>query len=326
MILFHHRAVGELRLHRDHQEELIADATAELRESNRKLNLEIEEHQKVSQALEQEFKARVEAERKQVTAVKQAERSGKLASIGVMAAGITHEINQPLNAIRVTADTVRYWCRRNPGKLPETINEQLDIHARSVDRIVEIIRHMRSFWVVADTPPVKSIDLNEAVANALSLTRQQLHAHYIQEVVRTGEQPLVVEGNMIHFEQVIVNLLVNAVHALDEIDKKNKKIELVTSTVGEGNSARLVISDNGPGLPDNPGDKIFDPFFSTRFGGEGMGLGLAIVKRYMDCYHGTIHAGNIQNNGNVKGARFTLEFPLREREESPGSQPRESGI
>jgi signal transduction histidine kinase/histidinol phosphatase-like enzyme len=304
MIFFHTRAEKELRQYRGRLEEMVRESTKELLEANVRLNLEIKENKEAQMALEQECEARQDAERKHVQAVKHAERSARLASIGVMAASITHEINQPLNAIKVTADSIQYWHKRNPGALPQPFTHQLDIISQSVQRIVEIIEHMRTFWVRPGSQEISDVNVNQAIKNALSLTRQQLHAHGIIEVIKMDTDPLVVKGNIVNIEQIIVNLVVNAVHALDQKRGKDKKIEI--STFVDESFAVVVVRDNGPGLPTEDSNKLFDPFFSTHNNGEGMGLGLAIVKRYVDKYGGSVKAANHAEGG----ALFTVKFPL----------------
>lgn len=308
MIFFHKRAEKELRKYRGRLEEMVRESTKELLETNIRLNLEIKEHKEAQLALEQECEARQEAERKHVRAVKHAERSARLASIGVMAASITHEINQPLNAIKVTSDSIQYWYKRNPGSLPEPFTNQLNIISQSVQRIVEIIEHMRAFWVIPGSPKISEVNINQAVKNALSLTRQQLRAHGIQESIKMETESLMVKGNLVHFEQIIVNLIVNAIHALDEKRKEDKQIAI--NTFRDETFAVLVIRDNGPGLPTEDKSKLFDPFFSTKNSGEGMGLGLAIVKRYVDKYSGSVTASNHADGG----AQFNIRFPLALKE------------
>jgi signal transduction histidine kinase len=308
MIFFHKRAEKELRQYRGRLEEMVQEGTQELLETNIRLNVEIKEHKEAQLALEQECEARQEAEKKHVQAVKHAERSARLASIGVMAASITHEINQPLNAIKVTSDSIQYWHKRNPGALPEIFTNQLDIISQSVQRIVEIIEHMRAFWVIPGSPKISEVNINQAVKNALSLTRQQLRAHGIQELIKMETEPLMVKGNLVHFEQIIVNLVVNAIHALDAKKIKDKKIEI--NTFMEETFALLEIRDNGPGLPTEDKSKLFDPFFSTKNSGESMGLGLAIVKRYIDKYGGKVTAANHAGGG----AQFIIKFPLALKE------------
>lgn len=304
MIFFHKRAEKELRQYRGRLEEMVRESTQELLETNIRLNIEIKEHKEAQLALEQECEARQEAEKKHIQAVKHAERSARLASIGVMAASITHEINQPLNAIKVTSDSIQYWHKRNPGALPEPFTKQLDIISQSVQRIVEIIEHMRAFWVIPGSPKISEVNINQAVKNALSLTRQQLRAHSIQELIKMETEPLIVKGNLVHFEQIIVNLVVNAIHALDAKKKEDRKIEI--NTFKEETFALLVIRDNGPGLPTEDKSKLFEPFFSTKSSGESMGLGLAIVKRYIDKYGGKVTAANHVGGG----AQFIIKFPL----------------
>lgn len=287
MIFFHKRAERELRKYRFHLEEMIESRTKEFKV---------------------QFDARMEAEKKHSEAVQLAEQSARLASIGVMAAGITHEINQPLNAIKVTADSIQYWQKRNPGILPDSFIEQLKNISKSVYRIVEIIQHMRTFWIQPDAPKISRINLNQAVKNALSLTRQQLNAHNITYKFESEFNPIPVKGNLIHFEQIVLNLISNAIHSLDETARGGKLIRLSTAT--ENGFALLIITDNGVGLPVDNIERLLNPFFSTRNGGEGMGLGLAIVKNYIDKYEGEITAQNNRNGG----ATFTIRFPLKETE------------
>jgi C4-dicarboxylate-specific signal transduction histidine kinase len=283
MIFFHKRAERELRKYRFRLEEMIEERTKEIKV---------------------QFDARMEAEKKHSEAVQLTEQSARLASIGVMSAGITHEINQPLNAIKVTADSIQYWHKRNPGKLPEPFIEQLKNISKSVYRIVEIIQHMRTFWIQPDSPKISRINLNQAVENALSLTRQQLTAHHIKHEFVSKSNPIPVRGNLIHFEQIVLNLISNAIHSLDETAKDDKLIQLTTASVN--GFATLAIQDNGTGLPVDDIDRLFNPFFSTKDNGEGMGLGLAIVKNYIDKYNGTITARNNRNGG----ATFTIRFPI----------------
>lgn len=305
MVFFHKRAERELRKYRNRLEELVQERTTKLSESNKRLNLEIEDHKLVQEALKKEGKAKEEAEKKQIEAVKHVERSARMASIGVMAVGITHEINQPLNAIKVTADSIHYWHKRNPEVLPEMFIDQLNIISKSVNRIVEIIQHMRSFWVVPHASVTAAVNINQAVKNALSLIREQLHAHGIKETLKIERDPLIVEGDIVHFEQIFANLAVNAINALDEKKQNDKEIEISTLLNENEKNTVMIIKDNGPGLPTEDPEKLFDPFFTTHKNGESMGLGLAIVKRYIDRYNGTIEARNDTEGGAV----FTIKFP-----------------
>ncbi len=231
------------------------------------------------------------------------EHSSKLASIGVMAAGITHEINQPLNAISVSANSILYWNRNNPNKLPELFIEEIEQISKGSKRIDEIIRHMRDFWITNDSTAYENININTAITDALSLIDNQLRSHGIDVTTHLLNKDVFIDTNKINIEQIVLNLVINAMHALDEKNNKDKSISL--STTQNDTHIILEISDNGIGIPEDK--DIFDPFFSTKAPGKGMGLGLAIVKNIVEKLSGSITAFN-----NSEGATFRVEFPWGE--------------
>ena len=282
MIFFHQRAGTELRRYRRQLEVTIAERTDQL---------------------EQEFNARMMAEKKKVQAVKLAEQSSRMASIGVMAAGITHEINQPLNVIKVTADSIQYWHKKNRKALPSSFIKQLKNISQSVNRIVQIIQHMRNFWVVPDNPKVSEINLNQAVKNAIVLLQQQLKFHRIEDTIAAARDPILIKCNLIHLEQIIINIITNAIQALKEVNRPKKKIWVFTSVMD--GSAMLTIVDNGPGIPEMEVEKLLDPFYTTKQNGQSMGLGLAIVKNYLNKYNGEI---DLQIN-EMGGTTVKVGFP-----------------
>jgi len=248
--------------------------------------------------------AMIEAEKQRADAMQMAERASRLASIGVMAAGITHEINQPLNDIKVTADSVLLWDSRNKGLLPEEFSGWLRSISRSVSRIDGIIRHMRSYWVPSQQQKQDEIEVNAAVRSALSLIGRQLTNHGVRLALNARETLLIVRGNRVHLEQIVLNLVLNAMHALDDSGKSEKRIEV--SLFRDESRICLEVSDNGTGVPEEDGEKIFDPFYSTRKPGEGMGLGLAIVKRFVHGFAGKISFWNNESGG----ATFRIEMPV----------------
>ncbi|HUU28177.1 MAG TPA: two-component regulator propeller domain-containing protein, partial [archaeon] len=250
------------------------------------------------------FQARLEAEEKRTEAIHIAESASRLASIGEMAAGITHEINQPLTTINFSVDMLLYWDKNNRGLLPGIFRDRLLKISASVERMDKIIQHMRSFWASPGRIEKETTDLNQVVKNALSLLNRQLHSHGIEPEIALSKEALPTRGNTIHLEQVVINLTLNAMYSLDEINSVEKKIKV--STWLEDNSVCLEIQDNGTGLPEEVGDRIFDPFYTTKRPGEGTGLGLAIVKRFVDKYNGSITAWNNQSGG----ATFTVRFPV----------------
>ncbi len=250
------------------------------------------------------FQARIEAEIKHIDMMHALEKASNLASIGVIAAGITHEINQPLNAIKVVSDSVLYWDKKNRGYLPQMIISKLEKISAGVDRIDQIVKHMRTFYSDQQKKPDEIFDLNDAVRHAISFINRQIGAHDIELELNLDERNLDIRGNVIHVEQMLLNLVANAIHALDQSETSEKKI--VIRSRGEEGHAILEIRDTGPGVPPGQRKTIFDPFYTTKHPDEGMGIGLAIVKRIVEEHMGKIAVKNHRSGG----ALFTVRVPI----------------
>ncbi|HPM00563.1 MAG TPA: PAS domain S-box protein [Candidatus Cloacimonadota bacterium] len=247
---------------------------------------------------------RIEAEKQNIETIKLLESSSKLASIGVMAAGITHEINQPLNAIKILADGVLFWNKRNPDLLPDIFLQKIHKITQAVNRIDSIIKHMRSFWVPNAKASHHQFLISMAISNALDMISSQLSSHGIIVDLIEEAKDLQLQGDIIHLEQIIMNLCLNAMHALDKSDQQDKRI--IIHTALRKDSILIQVKDNGPGIPEVTSERLFDPFYSTKKPGEGMGLGLAIVKQFVDNFKGHIHCYNQENGGAVFEITFTL--------------------
>eukprot|EP01029_Cantina_marsupialis_P000648 TRINITY_DN1045_c1_g1_i1.p1 TRINITY_DN1045_c1_g1~~TRINITY_DN1045_c1_g1_i1.p1 ORF type:complete len:798 (-),score=50.98 TRINITY_DN1045_c1_g1_i1:2921-5314(-) len=248
--------------------------------------------------------ARLEAERKNVETLRMLEESSRLASIGVMAAGITHEINQPLNAIKITADSVLFWQKRNPGELPEMFTRKIQTISEGTSRIDAIIKHMRTFWEKPKRVTNEKVDMVEGVKSSLSLVKRQVYDHSIELYEELPDEKIPVFANYIQFEQIVVNLIVNAIHSLDKVEKDKKIIRLKVSS--EEKFGILEVHDNGTGINESIQEKIYDPLFTTKEAGSGSGLGMAIVKSFIDRFQGEISNYNNEEGG----ASFVLKFKL----------------
>lgn len=246
-------------------------------------------------------KLTIETEIKKNEAIQLIDKSALLASIGVIAGGITHEINQPLNAIRMGADGILYWDKQH-HILPEMITEMMGGISEAANRIDEIIKHMRSFWIEPNKEGINPINLNTAIEKAVSLVSQKLQSSEIQLKIFSPEPELLVQANPIQLELIINNLIINASHSLNEAKAKDKWIKV--NAFKDAKAVYLEISDNGKGLPEVDTQKLFDPFFSTRKPQEGTGLGLAIVKMFVDRFGAKVSARNLPG----AGAIFTIQF------------------
>ncbi|BAX81433.1 ABC transporter substrate binding protein [Labilibaculum antarcticum] len=251
---------------------------------------------------------RIEAEQKNVEALRMLEESSRMASIGVMAAGITHEINQPLNAIKITADSVLFWQKRNPGQLPEMFTRKIQTISEGTSRIDSIIKHMRTFWEKPHVSEEETVDMVEGVNRSLSMVKRQVYDHSIELIENLPKNSIHVYANYIQFEQIVVNLIVNSIYSLDKVHKENKRIKL--NLYQDSKHGVLEIHDNGTGIESSIREKIYDPLFTTKGNESGSGLGMAIVKTFIDRFQGEISDYNNEDGG----ASFILRFKLKNPE------------
>jgi len=243
-----------------------------------------------------------EAELKIAEAREATERASRVATLAVIGGGIAHEINQPLNAIKVLAETILYlYNSREEVPSVEIIKSVTNI-SRQVDRIDSIVNHLRSFLKSSQSFEYIPCDMNKVVENSLSLVNNQIFSRRIK-VTKRLEAVLPVCGCFVRFEEVVLNLLMNAVQALEPCKQEQK--EIVISTWVEDHKIHLTVSDNGPGIDQEIARKIFEPFFSTKDASNSMGLGMSIVHSIVMSSNGTISVAN--NPGG--GASIHITFP-----------------
>ena len=218
----------------------------------------------------------------------------KLAALGRMTAGIAHEINNPLAGILLFSTNLR---KKAPPEGP--LRDGLDIIVRETIRCKGIIQGLLDFS--RDRKPQMEItDINEIIEKALAILNNEFQLQHIQIDRHLSLQSLksCLDGNQI--EQVFVNLLINAVHAIGE----KGTITVTSAPVANREIIRVEITDTGCGIPPENLSKIFEPFFSTN--GKGTGLGLAVSYGIMKNHRGNIGVSSQPG----KGARFTLTFPM----------------
>ncbi|HWP96537.1 MAG TPA: PAS domain S-box protein [Syntrophomonadaceae bacterium] len=227
----------------------------------------------------------------------------KMTTLGIMSAGVVHEISQPLNAIKVLADGMLFW--QEMGREMDSAKSLDAFHKISLqaERINEIIRHMRNLASTGKDREFSPSDLNSALTGTMQMLGQQLEAHGIEMELDLGQHLAPFLGQEERMEEVIINLMVNAMNALDQHRQENKRITCRTHQ--EGSRVILELADNGPGISPELDHQIWEPFFSTRKGGHGMGLGLVIVQSIVSSLGGNI----THHNNEWGGATFRLELP-----------------
>lgn len=244
-----------------------------------------------------------ERENEQLKAQHMIEKASKVATIGTMSAAITHEINQPLCAVQVSSDSIQYWKKQRNIEFPDEVEECLTTIDEGIKLINEIVNHVRNFCKPEENEHESVTGINATIQKALGLLECQINSHGIYLDLNLSEEEIEVMVSSVHLEQIIINIVINAVHSLDECIHDTKKIKI--ESFSQGNTAIIEISDNGTGVPEELKDKIFDPFYTSKKNGKGMGLGLAIVTNYIRKYKGSI---KVMDNDH-RGAKFSIELP-----------------
>ncbi len=207
-------------------------------------------------------------------------QKSKLESLGELAAGIAHEINQPLGGISMALDNILMKLN-NEGVSKEYMHAKISQSFEDIERIKTIIDHIRTFSRGQKQTEFSKVDINKVIHNALSIINNLYSNHHINFILDLEETDNFVYGNQYRLEQVLLNLLSNAKHAVDEKKEKqssdssfNKRISI--NSASRDKNLVIVIEDNGIGIAEEHVNKIFDPFYTTKEIDSGTGLGLSI--------------------------------------------------
>jgi len=238
----------------------------------------------------------VTEEQKFTQRMQQAQKTDLIATMGT---GIVHEINQPLNALKLWITGLLMRMKQNQDLDRSVILDHVRKSLDATDRIEDVIQHMRRLISKEDNAQPEPTPLNECVRKALNLISAKLAAHKITLRMELAEGDPLVMATPIQLEQVVINLVTNAVDAHDTHQAQDKTI--VIETAASRNGASLVVEDNGPGLDGNE-ERIFDPFFSTK---GSLGLGLALVHTFVTGWGGQIRAWQSPRD---KGARLQVDM------------------
>ncbi len=228
-------------------------------------------------------------------------QAGKLTALGEMSAGISHELNQPLTAIQSLAENANILLERgNEAAVKENVSKISQL----AGRMGRIIRNLRAF-ARNEEEMITDVELGAVLQDALAIADGKLQHSGTVVVVNTGEAPLYVRGGKVRLQQVIVNLISNAVDAMEGLEAK----QINFATLVTDDTILLSVHDAGPGLSDP--ERIFDPFYTTKTVGEGLGLGLSISYGIVQSFGGQITGSNHPEGGAV----FTVELELSDMSE-----------
>ena len=255
--------------------------SAELRTLNARLQREIAERERVQATLD--------------VAEQTLAQSSKLAALGEMSAAVSHELNQPLAAMKTYLAGARLLLRRNrPDEALASFGRIDDL----IERMGAITRQLKSY-ARKGSQQVSPVNMGDALASALSMMEPQLRQRKVRIARILPEGPVMVMGDRVRIEQVMINLLRNALDATKSV--ADPEVEVILAA---GETATLTVRDNGPGIEDL--DALFEPFYTTKQPGDGVGLGLAISSGIVNDHGGRLTA----RNGSSGGAVFEMQLPI----------------
>ncbi len=249
---------------------------------------------------------------KRLKAEQQLFQASKMATLGEMATGVAHELNQPLSVIKTASSFfMKKVDRKEPIKeeILYTLAKEIDSH---VDRATRIITHMRQFGRKTEMI-LEKVQINDILKKAYEIFSQQLKARGIQVTWDIQPDIPLILADPGRLEQVFINLILNARDAIEqklESACAEKCLSIITlKTIANPKTVTVSISDTGTGIPLSDLDKIFEPFYTTKNVGKGTGLGLSISYGIIQECNGSIHAVNNDDGG----ATFILTFPVPEQ-------------
>jgi two-component system, NtrC family, C4-dicarboxylate transport sensor histidine kinase DctB len=259
------------------------------------------EVEKTNQALAAEIEERVAAEAQLKAAQNELVQAGKLAALGQLGVGITHEINQPLTAIASHLHTAGRHMEK--GQVDKAQNS-LDKIGLLLTKITRITKHLKAFARVAGTE-LTPVCLDTVIQDAIELMSSQIIEQHCTLDYQANSASLYVLAEPIRLEQVMVNLISNAVDALSSAPVKQLSIKVYE----QDDRIMIDVNDTGIGIEESQLEQIFDPFFTQKEVGQGLGLGLSISYNIVQDFGGQIRVSSTPE----AGSRFTLELKKAEK-------------
>ncbi|MGD1326890.1 sensor histidine kinase [Pandoraea pnomenusa] len=259
--------------------ERVAERTADLQSANERLQTEVQERSRTEHELREAQSELVQA--------------SKLVALGQMAAGITHELNQPLSALRSFSDNTRVLLERGEH---DAARENLEAIASLTDRMGKITGQLRLFAGRARRGDSEA-SVRRALENSLMLLRGRLAGIQVATMFADGLDDVQVACEGLRLEQVLINLVGNAIDAVLTVSGTHAPPSIWIDVDADAQWVRIYVRDNGPGISEAHMPRLFEPFFSTKEGGQGMGLGLAISSSIAQENGGQLVARNVPGGG-----------------------------
>ncbi|MBZ9605733.1 sensor histidine kinase [Phyllobacterium chamaecytisi] len=226
----------------------------------------------------------------------------RVATLGELTVSIAHELNQPLAAVVTNGGAGLRWLKRDVPDL-EKVQSSMEGMIADAQRASDIIKNLRALSVKAPPKPIH-INLNEVLDETVALVRREIDINQVSLRFDLAADLPEINGDRVQLQQVILNLLLNAIQAMAHVAGNTRK--LLIETFAEEQSALVKIHDNGPGLTPETRKKLFSPFYTTK--PDGMGMGLSICRSIVNAHGGSISASSEPGSGTT----FEFTIPLKQ--------------
>ena len=226
--------------------------------------------------------------------------ANRVATMGQLTASIAHEVNQPIAATATNAQAALRWLAARPPNLEE-VRQALDHIVKDASRAGDVIGRIRE--IIKKAPSRKDrVDINEAIREVIELTRGEAAKHGAAVQTAFGEALPLIEGDRVQLQQVVLNLIVNAVQAMGAVAERPREL-FITTARAEPNGVLVTVKDSGPGLAPSNLEQLFAPFYTTK--ADGLGMGLSICRSIIEA-----HGGRLWVTANQpRGAIFSFTLP-----------------
>lgn len=273
---------------RDQLDVKVQQRTIELQRTNEQLTSEIAERHRTEEAFQQTQSDLAHLNR--------------ITTMSALATSIAHEVNQPLAAIVTTGDACLRWLGGDSPNV-DRAKDSITRIIREGTRAGEVVRRIRSLSTKT-TSHKSTVDVNELILEVVALLKPELNKHHINLVVELKENLPPIVGDRVQLQQVVLNLMVNGIEAMNDIDQESRSL-LVRSEVLPAGRLLVSIHDTGRGFDASQAEQLFETFFTTK--PDGVGMGLSIGRTIVEAHGGKLSATANRD----RGATFQFDLPLK---------------
>lgn len=282
----------------------------QLEQTKTTLEEKVDQLRQAKEELEAKLRQLQVSEEKFKQASTQLIQTERLTALGELAAGVAHELNQPLNAMKIILQDIVHSIKRDELK-QDSLLVDINTLIQQIDKMAQIIGHMRTYARKIGEGEKRMVEVNEVIERVLRLIGEELKVHHIEVIKQLDPQLPGILAESTALEQVLMNLIINARDAVEERQPpEGMKIWISTQSQEDPSGKRALvirIRDNGSGMTEEIRKKAFEPFFTTKEPGQGIGLGLSIARNTLHMYEGSV----VIESTSAEGTTFKIEFPVR---------------